>query len=104
VSSYRVSRGEIEHPAEQSAAPDCLQPPLRCGFRQQVSASVRLLRLVADGLGLPGLVLAGPGMDGSASVFGIRLAGQHTRRHVTDTEKEFCHVRCRQQSGHPSAL
>src|SRR5262249_556384 len=29
----------------QSAAPDCLQPPLlrRCGFRQQVSASVRQL-------------------------------------------------------------
>jgi hypothetical protein len=25
---------------QSGAAPDCLQPPLRCGFRQQVSAGV----------------------------------------------------------------
>jgi hypothetical protein len=29
--------------AEQTAAADCLQRPLRCRFRQQLSASVRLL-------------------------------------------------------------
>ena len=32
--------------AEQSAAPDCLQRPLRSGFRQQVSASVGLQNCV----------------------------------------------------------
>jgi len=31
-----------EQCAEQTAAADCLQPPLLCGFRQQLSGSVGL--------------------------------------------------------------
>jgi len=55
--------GEAHVPAllrtEQSAAPDCLQRPLRFRFRQQVSFGVRLLSLydIIQTLGLKSVIL-----------------------------------------------
>jgi hypothetical protein len=43
VARGKARLGAVPRGAEPHAAPDCLQPLLRCGFRQQVSASVRLL-------------------------------------------------------------
>jgi len=41
-SAWEGQAGLCPELPESHAAPDCLQRPLRCGFRQQVSASVRL--------------------------------------------------------------